>query len=142
MPSVAMLHEKDPREELSAKVGDLSGIELFGADVLLAVYQRPSRTASGIYLTDTQIAEDKWQGKAHLIVKMGPMAFQDDENMKFRDEDRCKVGDWVVIRPSDGQLVTLNTLRKGGVSRDNTVLCRIAKDISIKMRISHPDQIF
>lgn len=137
-----MQHDEDPRDALLAKVGDLGGIDVFGADILTAVYQRPNKTKSGIILTDRSLSEDAYQSKAHLILKMGPMAFQDDENMKFRDEDRCKVGDWIVLRPSDGQLVTLNTLNSAILSKDATVLCRIVKDISVKMRIAHPDQIW
>jgi co-chaperonin GroES (HSP10) len=139
MPSTAMFHENDPKEALLQKVGDLSSVEVFGSDVLLAIYQRPEKTASGIILTDNYRDEDKWQGKTHLVLKMGPTAFVDDDGEKFRD---VAEGDWVVIRPSDGQLVTLNTLKRSNLSKDDTVLCRIADAASIRMRVTHPDAIW
>lgn len=139
MPSTLMEHTTDPKEALLQRAGNLDSIEIFGADVLLAVYERPNKTASGIILTDSHRDEDKWQGKCHLVLKMGPMAFLDDDGKRFRD---ISVGDWVVIRPSDGQLVTLNTLRRSTMSKDDTVLCRIANDLSIRMRVSQPDQIW
>jgi len=139
MPAMSMQHEIDPKQEILERVGNLDGIEVFGADILLAVYQRPSKTSSGIILTDRYRDEDKWQGKTHLVLKMGPTAFIDDEGKQFRD---IKAGDWVVLRPSDGQLVTLNTLKKSAISKDDTILCRIAQDATIRMRIDHPDQIW
>lgn len=139
MPSTLMKHDTDPREALLQKVGDLSDVDVFGSDVLLGVYQRPDKTASGIILTDSHRDEDKWQGKTHLVLKMGPTAFVDDDGNKFRDID---AGDWVVIRPSDGQLVTLNTLKRSGISKDDTVLCRIADAAVIRMRVQHPDSIW
>jgi co-chaperonin GroES (HSP10) len=139
MPSTVMEHIVDPKEAILQRVGDLSSITIFGHDVLLAVYERPNKTASGIILTDKYREEDRWQGKCHLVLKIGPTAFRDDDGKLFRD---VAVGDWVVIRPSDGQLVTLNTLRRSTVSKDDTVLCRIANDLSIKMRVAQPDQIW
>lgn len=139
MPSTHMEHITDPKEALLQKAGDLSEIDVFGSDVLLAVYQRPEKTKSGIILTDNSRAEDVWQSKCMLVLKMGPTAFLDDDGKKFRD---VNVGDWVVIRPSDGQLVTLNTQRRSVASKDDTVLCRIANDLSIRMRVAQPDQIW
>mgnify|MGYP006286249217 CR=1 FL=1 len=138
MPSVAMVHDTDPKEALLAKVGDLSEIDVFGNDILVAVYKRPNKTKSGILLADTTLDEDKWQGKAALVLKMGPAAYLDEDGNKFRD---IKEGDWVVTRPSDGWSCTLNTL-KTGVSRDDAVDCRIVTDISIRMRVQDPDSIY
>lgn len=142
MPSTVMLHTEDPREVLLNKLGDLSDIDLVGADVLCAVYQRPERTKSGLILADVSRAEDAWQSKAHLIVKLGPRAFVDDDNYAFSEKERFKVGDWVGLKPSDGQLITLNSMRGSVNSKDDTVLCRIVKDISIRLRISEPDRIW
>ena len=69
MPSVAMLHEIDPREAILARVGSLEGIEMFGSDILIAIYKRPTKTKSGIILTDKHLEEDLHQGKVGLILK-------------------------------------------------------------------------
>jgi len=137
MPSTLMLHETDPKQELLNRVGDLSGVEVYGSDVLVAVYMRPEKTKSGIILTDNMRGEDAFQGKVGLIVKMGPTCFQDDEANKFRD---INVGDWAVYRASDGFPVTLNT--NGGVTSKDAVLCRIITDINIRLTVSSPDLVF
>lgn len=138
MPAVQMLHEIDPREAILNKVGDTSEIEMFGNDVLVAIYKRPSKTKSGIILTDSTLNEDVHQGKVGLVLKMGPAAYLDEDGNKFRD---IKEGDWVIFRPSDGWRVTLNTLR-GNYSKDDTVDCRIVSDISVRSRVQNPDTIY
>ena len=137
MPAALMLHEEDPRSEILNKVGDLKDVEVFGSDVLVALYLRPQKTKSGIILADATRDEDKWQGKAGLIVKLGPTAYVDEDGNKFRD---IKEGDWVVFRPSDGWPVTLNTANS--VTSKDAVSCRIVTDIHIRMRISAPDVIY
>lgn len=137
MPAALMLHEDDPKQALLNKVGDLSGVELYGSDVLVAIYMRPEKTKSGIILTDAMRGEDAYQGKVGLIVKMGPTCFTDEEGDKFRD---IKVGDWCVFRSSDGWPVTLNT--NGAVTSKDATLCRIITDINIRMTVSTPDLVF
>lgn len=133
-----MLHESDPREALQKRVGNIDGVEIFGNDVLVAIYKRPEKTKSGLILTGSTLDEDQHQGKVGLVLKMGATAFLDDEGNKFRD---ISVGDWVFFRPSDGWRVTLNTLR-GSYSKDDTVDCRIVNDLSIRGRQSHPDEVY
>ena len=131
MPAVEVAHDVDPREAILNRVGDLKGVEIFGADVMVAIYERPNKTKSGIYLTDVTVSEDRFQGKVGLIVKKGPMAWVDDENVTFRDEDRCDVGDWVFFRPSDGWQMLVN-----GVS------CRMLDDTVVRGRVPDPDMIW
>ena len=138
MPVAAMLHEIDPREVILKRVGALEGVDVFGTDVLVAIYERPTKTKSGIYMPETTVGEDKYQGKAMLVLKMGPTCFLDEDGKSFRD---IAVGDWVVIRPSDGWALTLNTMHSGVSVRD-TVNCRIVSDIAIRARVAHPDLVY
>lgn len=139
MPSTLMDHAgQDPRQALLEKVGDLSKVEVFGNDILVAIYKRPEKTKSGIYLTDAARSEDVWQGKAFLVLKMGPTAFIDDEGSKFRD---ISEGDWVCARASDGWAITLNS-EHGNGSRDAAIECRVITDINIRMRVSSPDTVY
>ena len=137
MPSTLMEHEVDPREEILQRVGELKDVEVFGNDILIAVYMRPQKTKSGIILTDNMRGEDAFQGKVGLIVKMGPTAYLDEDGEKFRD---IKEKDWVVFRASDGWPVTLNAANS--VSSKDAVICRIITDINIRMRVSSPDAIY
>jgi co-chaperonin GroES (HSP10) len=128
-----MIHNEDPREALLKQVGDLSGVEVMGSDVLCAIYIRPEKTASGLYIPDSTRDEDKFQGKALLVLKMGPYAYKDDEGKEFRD---IKEGDWVVGRASDGWACTLNSVNNSKID------CRVFRDIDLRLRISSPDVIY
>lgn len=138
MPAVAILHDEDPREVLLKKVGDISGVDLFNNDVMVAIYERPNKTKSGIILSDRTLDEDRFQSKTGLIVKMGPKAFTDAD---FDDSERCSVGDWIFFRPSDGWAATLNT-SQSTLSKDNTVNLRIVRDHAIRGRVQSPDLIY
>lgn len=129
MPHMPMFHEKDPKELILGELGDISNVELFHNQVLLAVYIRPTKTKAGLILTDQHVDEDRYQSKIGLLVKRGPSAFEQDGNwfsgLTFNDHD------WLLFRPSDGWSVTING-----------VLCRIFDDINIKGRVSHPDAVY
>jgi len=138
MPAALMDHgSENPRQALLEKVGDVSGVKLYGSDVLVAIYMRPEKTKSGIILTDNMRGEDAYQGKVGLIIGMGPTAYLDDDGNKFRD---INVGDWGAFRASDGFPITLNT--GGGVTSKDAVLCRIITDINIRLTVSSPDLVF
>jgi hypothetical protein len=129
MPHMPMSHEEDPKQKLLDQLGDISQIELFHNQVLLAVYLRPEKTKSGLILTADHLDEDRYQSKVGLLVKRGPLAFEQDGNwftgMTFQDHE------WLIFRPSDGWSITVNG-----------VLCRIFDDISIKGRAPHPDSVY
>lgn len=129
MPHMPMSHDEDPKQTLLDQIGDISQVELFHNQVLLAVYLRPEKTKSGLILTANHLDEDRYQSKVGLLVKRGPLAFEQDGDwftgMTFQDHD------WLIFRPSDGWSITVNG-----------VLCRIFDDISIKGRAPHPDSVY
>lgn len=133
MPAMQMVHDKPPEKVIFDAMGDISGLEIYHNQVLIAVYQRPERTIGGIIVPDTTGGtrdEDKWQGKVGLIVKLGPDAFDDPGGKWFRDVN-LKVGDWVIFRPSDGWAITVHK-----------TLCRILEDTVIRGKIDHPDRVW
>ena len=73
------------REELRSAVGDLSGVEVFNTQVLVAVYIRPEKTSGGIIRPDSVREEDKYQGKVGLLLKKGRTAFIDEEARSHQD---------------------------------------------------------
>lgn len=129
MPHMPMSHDEDPKQNLLNQLGDISQVELFHNQVLLAVYLRPEKTKSGLILTANHLDEDKYQSKVGLLIKRGPLAFEQDGDwftgVTFQDHD------WLIFRPSDGWSITVNG-----------VLCRIFDDISIKGRAPHPDSVY
>ena len=73
MPHMPMLHETNPKLTILDALGDISNVELFHNQVLLATYLRPTKTKSGLILTDSHVDEDKYQSKVGLLVKRGPL---------------------------------------------------------------------
>ena len=130
MPHMNMTHDTDPKQTLIDALGDISQYKVFHNEIVVAVYVRPEKTASGIYLPDAHREEDKVQGKVGLVVKMGPEAFEDPNGNWFRDMD-VKLHDWVVFRPSDGWSITVNGQ-----------LCRMIDDVNVKGRVDQPDRVW
>jgi co-chaperonin GroES (HSP10) len=129
MAFAEMAFDINPREEIAAALGNIEGVEIFANQVLAAIYIRPEKTKSGIFLTQQTLGEDRYQGKVGLIVKQGPQAFVNDANWTFANN--IGVGDWIIMRPTDGWAITVNG-----------VLCRVLSDTSVRGRISSPDQVW
>ena len=130
MPYMQMEHETDPAQNLLTDLGDISDVEVFNNQILVAVYIRPQKTRSGIILTDKTTEEDRYQSKVGLVIKKGPQAFLDKSGEWFKGVS-IEEGDWIVFRPADGWSIVVNN-----------VLCRMIDDVNIKGRISHPDQVW
>lgn len=98
---VGEAHEVDPRKELMDKFGPIAEhATVLSGKVLVAIYQRPEKTAGGILRPDKNREEDRWQGKIGLVLKIGPVAFTEDETHKWGGVTP-KVGDWVQFRVGD-----------------------------------------
>ena len=134
MPPMLMSHDEDPRQlifdKIGMKKGVIPGFTLFGNRVLLGVYERPSKTKSGIILADQTRNEDQHQGKAAVVLMKGPTAFVSDAHYDFQGQN-VEVGDWVTLWVGDGRRLFVNGQ-----------LCRIIRDQDINMKIPSPDQVF
>lgn len=130
MPYMRMEHDVDPAEAIRKEMGDISDIEIFHNQVLVAIYIRPEKTKSGLYLSSQTRDEDKYQGKVGLIIKKGADAFVDDTGKWFKGVN-LDVGDWIYFRPSDGWQITVHGQ-----------LCRILDDTDIRGRIPTPDTVW
>lgn len=130
MPYMLMEHEVDPKKKLIDEIGDISNFEIFNNNILVAVYQRPAKTKSGLYLTDKTTEEDRFQSKVGLLLKVGPRAFEPNAEGWF-DGVEFNLNDWIVFRPSDGWTVTVNG-----------VLCRILSDTQVRGRSDQPDRVW
>jgi hypothetical protein len=130
MPYRKMHHDIEPRKAILDELGDISSMELFNNQVLLATYIRPRRTASGIIYTEKTVDEDRYQSKVGLLVKIGPSAFQANDEGWFAGET-FEIHDWLVFRPSDGWAINVH-----GVE------CRILVDTQIKGRVKEPDEVW
>jgi co-chaperonin GroES (HSP10) len=131
MPYMVMSHDIEPKKKILDEIGDLSTFELFNNQVLVAVYIRPNRTKSGIYLSDQTTDEDKYQSKVGLVLKRGPSAFDASVEDDWFKDMAINDGDWVVFRPSDGWGITVHN-----------VMCRVLVDTAIKGRVVTPDEVW
>jgi co-chaperonin GroES (HSP10) len=130
MPFMIMQHQVDPKELIHKEMGDISPVEVFNNQLLVAVYIRPEKTKSGILLPGQVRDEDKFQSKVGLVIKKGPSAFEDTNGEWFKGVD-INVGDWIIMRSSDGWSITVNN-----------VLCRMIEDVNVRGRIDHPDRVW
>jgi co-chaperonin GroES (HSP10) len=133
---IAQAAVHDPKRALLEVVGDLSGIEVFHNLVLVATYIEPEVTAGGIIKPDRTLLENRFQSKAALVLKLGPLAFKDDNVAKFGGVT-LEPGDWVLVRPGDGlELFARSPGQKDGAS------CRLFEDAHIKCKIADPALIY
>lgn len=115
----------------------LSLVDVKMNQVLIAIWQRPSERKLGngatLYIPEKSdlIAEQSYQGKTGLVLKLGPRAFESDDTVTYSDEDKVAVGDWVVFRKGEGM-----ALRLHGVD------CLLTTERGIKMRVPRPDEVY
>jgi hypothetical protein len=78
---------------------EINAIPLFGARIIVAKWIR--NQVRGVLMSEQTRREDGFQGKVGLVLRVGPLAFQDDDR-----HDWCglsaKVGDWAVYSYSSG----------------------------------------
>lgn len=134
MPVIKMQHDKDPAQVVFDKVGMkkgiLPGFVLMSNRVLLGLYERPEKTQGKILLPGTVRAEEKFQGKAAVVLMKGPSAFLSDGNFDFQGQN-VEVGDWVSLWVTDGKAININ-----GAD------CRVIRDQDITMKIPGPDHVY
>jgi len=129
---MTMVHETDPKDVLLNRLkGLLPQGTCMNNQVLVAIYDRPEKTAKGLILTKQYRDEEKFQGKCCLIVMVGETAFVPDEDKKWFVTNRPALYDWVVMRPSSGMPMAF-----GGVE------CRLINDTAVLMRVDHPDLVW
>jgi co-chaperonin GroES (HSP10) len=91
---------QDPRQTLLDAVGEENIASYHPAYhvVLVATYARSNKSKGGIILGgDITRAEDRYQSKIGLVLKLGPSCFEGDKFCGFS----VKPGDWVHYRVSD-----------------------------------------
>lgn len=136
----AMLRElsqgDDPKQTLLDAIGDISGCQILHNLVLACTYIEPEKTKGGIIRPDRTQGENRFQGKAFLVLQMGPLAFVDDSIAKFGGI-KIEPGDWVFARPSDGWEMFF--VHKDG---NKGIPCRVFEDTHIKARIADPAMIY
>lgn len=124
----------DPKAAIMHATDEFVGrTEVFHNQVLIGLYLGPEKSQGGIFYADIRQRENEYQGKVGVVLKIGPLAFKDDDRNKFEGQ-KIEVGDWVAIRPNDGW-----PCRLGGIKG---VPCRMVEDVHVKMRLASPDDVY
>lgn len=118
--------------EVLAGIGGIDGFNVFGNEILVAIYMRPNVTTGGIILTDKSRDEDQWQGKVGIVIKKGALAFVNDERsgVDFKGQN-VEPGDLIVYRVSDGFPIDVNGIH-----------CRLLQDTEVRMTVADPSIIY
>lgn len=119
----------DPKAQMLREVGDISGIDVMFNMVLIATYVRPNITAGGILRPDENVEEDVWQGKVGLVLKLGPNAYEDDDEYAFHGQ-KVGVGEWCVFKVGDAWQLIVGDWP-----------CRLVRDSGIRLRVKDPKVI-
>jgi co-chaperonin GroES (HSP10) len=121
-----IIAQKDPKTAILRALGEDIG-DVLHAQVLVATYAGEKYHAgTSILRTDNSLLEQRFQGTIALVVAIGPGAFKDDDKFKFYGK-KVEIGDWVLVRPSDGTELFIRE-----------VPCRLFEDANIKMKVSDP----
>lgn len=122
---------KDPKEFAAEvfKQVELDRIAITLNRVLCAAYITSEVTRGGIIRPHDTVAEDIWQGKAALVLKVGPAAFVDSGSTTF-DGFSVAPGDWVTFKVGNSSLIEINDYP-----------CRIVLDHYIESRVQDPRMI-
>lgn len=142
-----MTDPDDQKEQIFKDVGPLDDGEYDVLDdhVLVAQYVTPGsvdmKRADGstykFQFTDNKVGEAQYQGKACLVLKIGPVAFRYLPNGQPYEGIIPEVGDWVVVNASDGKPVGIKALD----AREH-VICKLVPDRCIRQRIKDPRRVF
>jgi len=104
-------------------------IDIYLNRILCAVYLTHEKTRGGIILPTDQKAEDIWQGKLALVLKVGPTAFVDGSDFTFGGMT-VSPGDWITFKVGNASQIEIHQYP-----------CRIVSDHYIESRVVDPRMI-
>ena len=94
------------KQHIAQQMGSMDGLEIFGRQVLVAVYTRPAENKrSGLHATAAEQQKDWYEGKVVLIIAVGPEAFQGDDSWikaTYGKNGAPKPGDWLFQNANTG----------------------------------------
>jgi hypothetical protein len=128
-------YRDDPRAFLLARLALLMPLRVYHNWIITATYYMPDwdelgATGVKFYRSDKQHDEALWQGKVGLVIGKGPMAFLDDEHVRFYGQN-VEIGDWVQYDIMEGRQFTLDRVH-----------CRRLKDTQVVMNVPDPRLVY
>jgi hypothetical protein len=128
-------YKRDPRQFLLDRCGLWSNrVRVLHNWVITTTYYLPDHfdVAGGgkLFLPEKTHDEALWQGKVGLVIAKGPLAFKDDDVVKF-DGQMVEIGEWVVYDIMEGRQLTIDRMH-----------CRRMKDTQLVMVIPEPEFVY
>jgi co-chaperonin GroES (HSP10) len=108
---------------------DFEECTVLNNQVVMAIYSEPTTSKGGIIVPEERRKESEYQGKTGLIIAMGPLAYEEDGQW-WRGK-KPKLGDWIVIRASDGWRLDLYGVQ-----------CRQFDDTLTRLIVPHPEAVW
>lgn len=142
----------DPEEQKAKILEDIGSalgkVKLYDNQVLVALYVTPSSVQMqgpggktiDFQFTDRKTAESQFQGKAALLLKKGPTAYKYNAggpSYGAYEGIEPEIGEWVVVRPSDGLAIALKSLE----AREH-VICKVVPALAIQMGTEDPRLVY
>lgn len=133
---VRVIHETDPKQDIMEDVGPFIGAFTPLSDrILIVMYERGKRrdgnaevrSRGGIIVPQKSLDEDKFQGRVGLVMRMGALAFADDNTHHWGDPVP-RIGDWVMVRVGDTSPFDLPNDRRARYVHDADVEAIISQD--------------
>ncbi len=131
---------KDARTVLVDAIGkdNIESFEPFHNLILIATYVRSDMTKGGIIIGgDRTRAEDRFQGKIGMVLKVGPTAFKGAKSDSFGGVT-VKAGDWIMYKASDAHEFFFVD-EKSALDGSS---CRLVEDTLVMGRVTDPESIF
>lgn len=130
---VPIFDSDDERQKIWNQVdmAEIEAIPLFGGRLIVAKWIRDK--IGKIFVPKAAQNEDLYQGKVGLVLKVGPMAFEDDANHNWYGM-RANVGDWVMFGHSDG--ADFDYSKNGTHDR---VPCKMLDEVHVQAILPRPD---
>ena len=126
----------DPKSALFEVCVNAEKIEVAGSRVLVATAVESNITKGGIEIPEKSQMEQRFQGKAALVLRCGPLAFKEEPPRATFGGFSVQRGDWVIVRPSDGLEMFLADSSRMGTS------VRVFEDVNIIAKVADPGLIY
>jgi hypothetical protein len=94
------------KDHIYRQLGSIDNLEVFGRQVLVAVYVRPAENKrTGLSFTAKKQEADWYEGKVVLVIRAGPSAFSGDDSYiesMYGDQPPPQPGDWLFQNANTG----------------------------------------
>lgn len=94
------------KDHIRRQLGSMDSLEIFGRQVLVAVYVRPAYNARAkLHHTQKEQEKDWYEGKVVLVLRAGPSAFTGEDDYLFSmygNQPAPRPGDWLFQNANTG----------------------------------------